>query len=361
MRTQQTTDTSTATEQLTDAQREEAEAQAQADFAAGFNKVAKKDEAITDAADKGEATADKAPEKSDAELKAEERARVEAEANATEEKRWEGVPQVVRERLQSLDALTGRMSNIEGHIGGLKNATGRIETALKAAKTAAESAGGAAAAPSETQVKAALSDPKAWDRLKEDYPDWAKPVEAELAAMRSEIAKKGGSVDVDGVTRQVAETLTPTMQAMERRARSLAVLDVKHEDWEDTVNTPEFIAWSLAGGPSKDAYMAMKTLEETDQRKAAQVRHGFAQQYPQWWAEKGAQIFDDSPKAAIKLLDEFKTHTAQATKAAQDRQRNQRRIEAAVTPKGTTVQQQSGSLSDEDAFRRGFKRARGAR
>lgn len=245
-----------------------------------------------------------------------------AAAAAPAKDEWEGVPKVVRDRLTALDALPGQMRNLAGHIGGLNS---KLDTALTAAKTAAEKAGGAAAAPTEKQVQAALSNPDAWKKLKEDYPDWAGPVEAELSAIRTELSKqpKPQQVDVAAVKKDVVDSVTPLISAAERRGREFAQVDIKHEGWEDTVKSPQFGGW-------------LKTQPADVQGLAA----------------------SDRGRDAVRLLDAYKANQAQIELAEQERLKKEKRLAGAVTPKGTNSPPQSG-ISDDAAFDRGFKRARG--
>jgi len=294
--------------------------EAEQGFADGFNSVHKAhDEKPSEKPEPESQPAEvKAPEKSATELAAEAKAKEETERKAAEEKVWEGVPAVVRERLTALDALPGQVRNLAGHIGGLNS---KLDGALTAAKAAATKAAGSGAAPTDKEVKAAMSNPKAWEKLKEDFPDWAGPVEEELGAIRAEIAK-AKPVDTDALSKQVAQSLKPTLQESERRIREFTRVDSSHPDWEDTVKTPDFKAWL--------------TTQPTDVQALAA---------------------SDKARDAIKLLDAFKVkQTGKATLTPEEeRLKKQQRLEQATTPKGAASPRPS-TPSDEAEFAAGFNK-----
>lgn len=225
---------------------------------------------------------------------------------------WEGVPLVVR---QEFEASAKRLRNIEGHIGGI---TSKLDTAISTAKTAAEKKG--ADAPSKTQVQAAMADPEAWTRLKEDFPDWAGPMEKELNAIRAQLAATGGTVDVE----KVRQSIAPDLKAVAREAREFAKVDIKHEGWEETVKTPQFADW-LGTQPAD-----VKALADSD---------------------RGSD--------AIKLLDAYTAHQAEAGKKTG---KKTDRLAAAAVPDGRGGGDvATGGISDEEAFNRGYKRVAGAK
>ena len=350
------TETTEQTEQSTEEQAK-ATKDAEAGFAAGFAKVRPTED---EAGVRTEVT-DKAPEKSDAEKEAEEKARVDAEAKAkteadakvkadAEQKAYEALPEKVRKTLESVDSLAGTVNKLAGNLGGVTKATARIESALKEAKNATEKGGGAA--PSDSQIKAALANPDAWKKLEEDFPDFAGPMKAELSSLRAELAKKaGGEVDMGKVSQEVVKSITPQLDASERRAREFAQVDIKHDGWEDTVKTAEFQGWLYAGGPTK---------EEREAAAKAGSLDSISTKYPQWWGERGALSYSDRGRDAIKLLDTYKSANDTAAKAEADRIKKEKRLEGAVTPKGTSSPPTTG-ISDDDAFNKGFKKVAGVK
>lgn len=297
-----------AEEDKTEEQLAEEAKDAEAGFAAGYKKVS--GDAAPNANDTEPAA--QAPVKTDAEREAEAKAKAEAEAKAAVDKQWEGVPAVVREKLQSLDALSGTVNKLSGHIGGLTNATKAIEAALKAAKSATSEAGGHS--PTEGEVKAALSNPEAWKQLKEDFPDWAGPVEAELSAIRGEIAKSAPvKVDVKAIKAEILAELAEDL------------VEDQHPGWGETVKTASFKTWM---GAQDEAVKALAASER--------------------------------PRDAIKLIDNYKADQKKATDAESERLRKKKRLEGAVTPQGTAEPPETG-INDEEAFARGYKKVARAR
>lgn len=300
------------------------EAEAEAAFAAGAQKVLKNEpasstEQSTTTADAAaaQAAADKPGVKKDDATAAAAAQAAPAAAAAPAEDPWKDVPKVVRERLEQLASVPGAIDKLNGHIGGMKR---DLTAAVATAKAAATQKAGEGAAPSDKQVHAAMADPKAWDKLKEDFPDWAAPMERELSAIRADVAKKS-DVDVAAIGKQVVDSITPNLDDRDRRTRAFARIDLSHEGWEETVKTPDFGDW-LQKQPSD------------------------------------VQALSKSPKAldAVKLLDTYKEHQATAKAAPQTRDKKNARLEAAVTPRGSTVQSTAGALTEEQAFEAGVKK-----
>lgn len=227
---------------------------------------------------------------------------------------WEGVPQVVREKLEavtgklgSVDKISDRIRNIEGHIGGLASQVKSFVNASKAvAKTGVE-------APSQAQIESAAQNSDKWKAIKEDYPDWAEALEERLAE-----EKRAASPDLEGFQKKVDESvgsLNTTLRAELRRAHE-TIVEIKHPEWRKDVNTNEFKNWFNG---------------QTNEMKALAA--------------------SESAVDAIKLLDVYKSSTK---KSKQDKEQ---RLRSAVTPQGTAAK--PNSINDDDAFERGFASARG--
>jgi len=286
-------------------------------FAAGFKAVRK--EETPGVPDKPADATVSTSEPSDAERDAKVAADAKAAAEAKAQAEVDAKAKAEADRGKFLDALPIRLRNLEGHIGGLNN---KLDTALATAKAAAEKKGGDA--PSDTQVQAALSNPDAWKKLKEDFPDWAGPVEAEFAAIRGEIAKaKTTPVDVDSLKKEVAGTVGATLSKGLEQAEERAFVRLKHPTWRNTVKTPEFKTW-LDGQPDD-----VKVLSSSD-------------------------AGDD----AVKLLDTYSEHQKKVSQSEEARLKREKRLAGALTPTGTSGDAPTG-ISDEAAFERGYRRAKG--
>ena len=294
------------------------EEQAEAAFAAGYTKV----RGEPAAKDKPDAETPAATEKSAAELEAEAKAKADAEEAATEAKAvdeaaYNALPKALREKVQKLEALPGTIDKLAGHIGGFKR---QLDTMLATAKAAATSKG--SDTPTDKQVQVAFADPEAWKKLKEDFPDWAGPVEAEFTALRTELAKQT-KPDLDGIKKEIVGAVQPMLQSVKAEARALALIDSKHPGWEETVNTAEFKSWVNTQAPEVKALV-------------------------------------DSTKApdAVEMLDLYAGHRTALATAEAERLKKERRLAGAVTPKGTPQPITTG-IGDQQAFERGYRRARG--
>ena len=300
------------------------EEQAEAAFAAWYVKA----RGEPAAKDKPDAETLAATEKSAAELeveakakadaeKAEADAKAAAEAKAVDEAAYNALPKALREKVEKLEALPGTIDKLAGHVGGFKR---QLDTALATAKAAATSKG--SDTPTDKQVQVALADPEAWKRLKEDFPDWAGPVEAEFTALRTELAKQT-KPDLAGIKKEIVGAVQPMFQSVKAEARALALIDFKHPGWEETVNTTEFKSWVNTQAPEVKALV-------------------------------------DSTKApdAVKMLDLYAGHRTALAIAEAERLKKERRLAGAVTPKGTSQPITTG-IDDQQAFERGYRRARG--
>jgi hypothetical protein len=307
------------TTETLDQEQEPTEQEAEAQLAAGYARAKGEKQGATGDGSQA-AAADADPQQTDEERKAAEaeaakeaeaaaKAQAEADAKAAAEREWEGVPKVVRDRLAALERVPGQIDKLAGNLGGLQS---KLDSALTTARATAQDKGGAA--PSEGQVKAALADPKAWERLKEDFPEWAGPMEAELTALRAEIASvKSGD----------PKELRESVKAEIRAELAAEAVEDAHPGWQERVKTQEFVSWL------KDQPEDVRALTASDR-----------------------------PRDAIRLLDAYKTHSERAAADAEARRKKQERLAAAVTPKGSQEPPQTG-IDDEAAFARGYKRARG--
>ncbi|TFH85264.1 hypothetical protein EQG41_18295 [Billgrantia azerbaijanica] len=195
----------------------------------------------------------------------------------------------LEERLTSQieQRLSGRLRNIEGHIGGLKHNL----TELSAASKAAKEQGGEA--PSKAQINEAMQSGEKLTALKDDFPEWAEALQEGLDAVASRIPQ----ID-EGAINQRLESTEQTAQQLMQRARQMARLDNTHPDWEQTIQTGAYQNW-LAN-----------QSEETRQL-----------------AESSESAAD-----AIKVLNAFQEHTQASAPDLTAQRRQTSRLESAITP-----------------------------
>lgn len=210
-----------------------------------------------------------------------------------------------KELLTRFEQLEKRTRNAEGHIGGLNHNQKLIQETLTASKAVAEKV---SEAPSQQQVKEAMSNPREWDDLKTDFPEWANATEKLLDAR----LPKGEAVDREALERSFEEKLTAREQAA-----AINALDIAFPDWKSDVNTQEFAEWKQ--GQPED----VQALGASDNpRDAARMLRLFERRAP------------------IKAIEEPKKST------------RQRLMEAAVAPKGNGGSPMN--RTDIDEFEAGY-------
>lgn len=262
-------------------------------------------------------------EKTEAEKAAEAKAAKEAAAKAAAEAEWDGVPVRVRKTLEAIEGKVGlldriepRLKSVEGRTGAALEGVHALKTALEAAKAATKAGG---EAPTQEQIAAAATSSAKWKQAKEDYPDWAEAMDERLAALpRAEASP----VDVAGLktelTGTVSEIVAQAASQAKAEARELARIDRKHENWEETVATPDFKTWRDAQPPEIQALGA-----------------------------------SDKSADAIKMLDAYEAHRKAVAEATAKKQRDQKRLDSAITPKGV-AQPATRNPTDEEAKLQGF-------
>lgn len=350
-------------EPQTEEEKAEAAKQAELQFSEGFQRASGQSEPESTS----DQDADKEKEKAEAEQREAEEAKAAEEARAEEAKAAEAKAAEEAERRKAqepFEQLNQRLRNLEGKVGGW---TDKLDKALAGAKAEA----GTAAAPSEAQIAAAKQSTEKFDALKEEFPEWAEALEERLGVFEAALKGSGQEQpDVDQVRSEVLSEVDVRVSQAVSEARELGRLDARHPDWEQTINSEEFVAWSLEGGPSLEDYQAMKQLES--EADATERVNDWARQYPEWWGNRGARIFSPKAADAIALLDAFGNkdgggpdedakateEAEQAAKEAEKRKAQEQRLRGAQTPKGAGGPTRTQE-TDEQQFERGFKRAIG--
>lgn len=199
----------------------------------------------------------------------------------------------IKELVSTVDALKQRESKIFGSMGALKQT---IE-ALKSQ-------------PSKQQSVQWSADKL--KRMSAEFPELAAILAEDLNGM----TVSSGSPDIEQlIDSRVKSSLDKSSQAYEAK-----LLTVQHRDWRQVVASDDFVGWKESLPPEEKA--------ELDSSWDAEFIGSKLSQYKDWKA-----------------------------KATQSKQTNQRRLEAAITPKGGA----SGkpAISETDAFLAGFKSVRG--
>jgi DNA-binding FrmR family transcriptional regulator len=157
--------------------------------------------------------------------------------------------ELLQQALDRVAKLEGRTRNVEGHIGGLNDQQKAIKEQLSAARSAAAEVKDA---PTQDQLKAAVSNPEEWEKLKEDFPEWSRATEGFLNAKLSGI--KAGA-DEATVQRLVGEAVEKTKGELTQTIVDSA-LNAVFPGWKADINTPEFADWMKAQDQETQALAA---------------------------------------------------------------------------------------------------------
>jgi len=182
--------------------------------------------------DKAEGT--QATESSDSQQPADQHAAAPADkADAPAATDAAGNEQSLMDKIAGLESMLGqvttRLRNAEGHIGGLN---GQLKQQQQLAKQVASSGG---EAPNADQIRQAQGSPEAMANLKRDYPEFADAMESALKQQMQEQELRIQALLKDqkgGVSHEEIAQM-----------RSELAVEAKHPNWQDRVQTPEFMGW----------------------------------------------------------------------------------------------------------------------
>ncbi|NIB43810.1 hypothetical protein HBA55_29680 [Pseudomaricurvus alkylphenolicus] len=233
---------------------EQQEAQDQSDFEAAFNgettiedDASGTEEAGTEGTEGGDAlsgaAADTNQEDNSADNIEKEIAGLSPEAVAMLESRFVNTVE---------EKFSGRLRNLEGNLGGIKQKLDSMATA----KAAADETG--VAAPNSQQMSEAAKSGPAMARLKEDFPEWAEALE-EVQSM----AKPNINMDELNGKLQAAEDRASSTAEELTTIKEMRKLDKKHPDWEDIVESDAFSNW-LATQPTETQHKAQSSNSAAD-------------------------------------------------------------------------------------------------
>lgn len=210
---------------------------------------------------------------------------------------------------ERLDKYERTNSTLAGHIGNLTRTQRELQTAF----TTAKAAGKTTDAPTQTEIKQSISNPAEWEKLKEQYPEWAT---AHESLLDSRIAAR---FDPKALDASFEQKLKGQSEAIRTEIIHTA-LEAVRPGWTDEVTTPEFQEWT-AKQPAD-----VQALTQSD--KVSDVI-------------KMLKLFDASKQAA-----------AAPAAPKPDTSAREKRIAAAVNPRGTGGH--APSRSDLDEFTAGY-------
>jgi hypothetical protein len=312
------------------------EAANEASFGVGFDKVSP---SLSLAAPDAEKTSQPAPKAAGA-----------APAPAAEPAKdpWEGVQPAIRTHLEAITGKLGKVDKIEQDLKVTAGRVGALQSQLATAQSVRKDGG---AAPSAQQIQDAQHSGKEWTALLEAFPDFKAGLEERFKDFDTRLQQQK-PFDADGLR----SDLQGYVSASTRELREFARLDSKHDDWESTINTPEFAAWTFSNGPTPTEQAQWRLLKADSPDKAEAYFSQFAERYPQWWAEKGKAMASSSAKDAIALLDGYQAHTKSISDKQKRDEKNAQRLEGAVMPRSAGAPPGQPTQDDEAAFNAGYKK-----
>ena len=240
------------------------------------------------------------------------------ESNATPEPAAVTPPPVdpIVEMRAQLEKFQKGHDTLAGHIGNLTRTTKEINDRLAAASAATKQVDDA---PSQAQVQAAAGSTAKWEKLKDEFPEWADATDENIdAKISARISAQ--QTDADAFDRRMSEKVA-SETAKVRQEMIASTLEVVMDDWQAEVKSPAFAAWLSA---------------QPDTVKA--------------WAE--SERVGDAARM-LKLYDKAKQATAKpAVTNAKTADARQKRLEAAVAPRGSGGA--AASRSELDEFEAGY-------
>lgn len=222
----------------------------------------------------------------------------------------------LKEFAARMDKFEASQNKLAGHIGGLTRNQDEIRQLLAASKQATETV---ADAPTHAQVTEAMANPKEWDDLKSEYPEWAAATEK---FMDSKLATlKPQALDPSAIDKIVEERVAKQTAEVRQESINSHLDAIVDGDWEEVVKNEQFGKWLESQSAE------VKALAESNKlRDAAKM---------------------------LRLYQQSKTPVKQADpEPKKDNSARQRRFEAAVNPKGTGGH--ALGRSDLDEFEAGY-------
>ena len=197
------------------------------------------------------------------------------------------LPEPVKQALAKITELEQANAQLLHHV---KTAEGRVAAMQREFQQSRQAASAVNDAPSQGAIAAAAKNPEKWEQLKQDFPEWASAMEEYVGSRLSGVQ---GGVQATQVVDYVQQQLA-TERANLQAAIEEAKVEGKYENWQATVNSPDFAQWFA--------------IQPADVKALADSKSG---------------------RDAIKMLDMF--HTVKAKPASEIRQERGARLAAAAT------------------------------
>lgn len=163
---------------------------------------------------------------------------------------FQGLPP---ELLAKIDDLQKANEDLKNHVRAAEGRVAAWQREREEQKRLSQ-----AAAPTQTDIAKATANPEKWDQLKQDFPEWAEAMEEYVGF---KIGQPSQSVSEDQLNRLLEER-TEKIRSEALEAIEYAKLETKHEDWRETINSDEFVAW--IGAQPVDVYSLIDSPKAAD-------------------------------------------------------------------------------------------------
>lgn len=142
--------------------------------------------------------------------------------------------------LKSIQVLNSTVSGMEGRLRQNESRVGNLTHEYKTAKKVAEET---KASPTNEQMQEAAKTAGGWEDLKTNFPDWATAIESKINETNQDfISKNDFDQFKDSILKNDTSNNT-TVTKEELKELELKLIDVLHPNWQETVNSQDFISW----------------------------------------------------------------------------------------------------------------------
>ena len=232
-------------------------------------------------------------------------------------------------------ALEARLRKSEGKNGELIGKLKQIERAKSAPVE-----------PKKKALSVVIDEDASLSELRTDEPEQAKAM-ARVAEITAEHVLASTAANVDA--RVIAD-------AANSRARDMGKLDDRHEGWQDTISTPEFLAYAYKGGPNTEEQAYYRELRDAQDPSTSEVWASFETKYPEWGKDRGRMLNSGDVYETSQMLSQFDNYQAiEADKQKAADGKKSRLAKAAAPTKSTSTPQARRVQTAEEDLQAGYE------
>jgi hypothetical protein len=163
-----------------------------------------------------------------------------AQAAAAEQSKADPIKELAEQITNLSSKFDSQLRNIHGHIGGLTSTQKQMQEVLNASKQATAEV---KEAPTQTQVAEAAKSPEEWERLREDFPEWATATEKLLDARLAGLQPQTAAIDQGAIDKIVEERVAKQTASVRTEVIDSHLDGIVDGDWRELVNTEQFGKW----------------------------------------------------------------------------------------------------------------------